>query len=391
MMIKIGETFTTSLVLDKKIITDFSKFSGDINPIHLDEKEAKKFGFNKPVAHGAIIISQISKLIGNEVPGPGALWLSQDISWLNPIFIDDKITLTMKVAHFSKAHRIMTIETNAYKENKIHVMKGEAKVQISKISSNEVINIKPKKKLMVQKKESKILIVGGNGKLGSSITEKLSREGHSIILTYSRNKKNALLLKKNINQKYKKNIEIMKLDLNSNFENELTKLSKINIQVFIHCAMNKITEIDLKNLDQETFQKDWEFSCKSTLDICKAIIPNMIEGKFGRLIFLGTSAMKDDAPKGWSSYLMNKHALWGLTKSLSQELAANGITSNMVSPSLILSELTQDVPQRVRELMAIKNPLGRLATPEDVSNVVSFLTKKDSEYINGQNIFVNGG
>ena len=82
----------------------------------------------------------------------------------------------------------------------------------------------------------------------------------------------------------------MKLDLNSNFKNELTKLSKINIQVFIHCAMSKITEIDLKNLDQGTFQKDWEFSCKSTLEICKAIIPNMIEGKFGRLIFLGTSA-----------------------------------------------------------------------------------------------------
>ena len=45
--------------------------------------------------------------------------------------------------------------------------------------------------------------------------------------------------------------------------------------------MSKITEIDLKNLDQGTFQKDWEFSCKSTLEICKAIIPNMIEVNSG--------------------------------------------------------------------------------------------------------------
>ena len=59
---------------------------------------------------------------------------------------------------------------------------------------------------MVQQKKPKILIVGGNGKLGSSITEKLSREGHSIILTYSRNKKNALLLKKILI----KNIKILK-------------------------------------------------------------------------------------------------------------------------------------------------------------------------------------
>ena len=49
-------------------------------------KKRQEVWFYKPVAHGAIIISQISKLIGNEVPGPGALWLSQDISWLNPIF-----------------------------------------------------------------------------------------------------------------------------------------------------------------------------------------------------------------------------------------------------------------------------------------------------------------
>ena len=154
-MIKIGEIFKTSLILDKKVISDFSKFSGDLNPIHLDEKEAKRFGFNKPVAHGAIIISQISKLIGNEIPGPGALWLSQDTNWLNPVFIDDKITLVLKVVHFSKAHRIMTIETNAYKENKIQVMRGEAKVQISEISLKTVTNKKTKKKLIIQKKKPK--------------------------------------------------------------------------------------------------------------------------------------------------------------------------------------------------------------------------------------------
>ena len=63
----------------------------------------------------------------------------------------------------------------------------------------------------------------------------------------------------------------------------------------------------------------------------------------------------------------------------------------MVSPSLILSDLTQDIPERVKELMAIKNPLGRLASPEDVANTVYFLTKKEAEYINGQNLFITGG
>ena len=51
----------------------------------------------------------ISKLIGNEIPGPGALWLSQDINWLNPVFVDDRIEVTLKVIHFSKIHKIITL------------------------------------------------------------------------------------------------------------------------------------------------------------------------------------------------------------------------------------------------------------------------------------------
>ena len=133
----------------------------------------------------------------------------------------------------------------------------------------------------------------------------------------------------------------------------MVKISKLNIQGFIHCAINKIVEINPKDIIQ-IFYKDWLFSCQSILNICRVILPNMIEKKFGRLIFLGISAMDNDSPKGWSSYLMNKHALWGLTKSFSKELGPDGITSNMVSPSLILSDLTQDIPERERSLWQLK-------------------------------------
>jgi 3-oxoacyl-[acyl-carrier protein] reductase len=391
-MIKIGKKFSTSVIISRNIIDEFSKFSGDYNPIHLDEKEAKKYGFNKPVAHGAIILSMISKLIGNEIPGPGALWLSQDINWLNPVFVDDRIEVTLKVIHFSKIHKIITLETTAFKDNKIQVMRGEAKVKISNVSKKKIVVVnKVEKKPIANKKKTQILITGGSGKLGWAIAEKLSKEGLNVVITYNKNKKNVLSLKKSINRKYKKNIEIIKLNLLGDYKKELVKISKLNIQGFIHCAINKIVEINPKDIDPDIFYKDWLFSCQSILNICKVILPNMIEKKFGRLIFLGTSAMDNDSPKGWSSYLMNKHALWGLTKSFSKELGPDGITSNMVSPSLILSDLTQDIPERVKELMAIKNPLGRLATPEDVANTVYFLTKKEAEYINGQNLFITGG
>ena len=69
-MIKIGKKFSTNVIISRNIIDEFSKFSGDYNPIHLDEKEAKKYGFNKLIrtwSHNSI---NDFKLIGNEIPGP---------------------------------------------------------------------------------------------------------------------------------------------------------------------------------------------------------------------------------------------------------------------------------------------------------------------------------
>merc|ERR1712159_379118 len=125
-MIEIGKEFSTELLINRKIIKDFSVFSGDSNPIHLDEKKAKNFGFNKPVAHGAILIAIISKMIGKQIPGPGALWLSQDISWLSPVYVNDFLKLTIKIIHFSKASKILTLRTEAFKDNNLKVMRGEA-------------------------------------------------------------------------------------------------------------------------------------------------------------------------------------------------------------------------------------------------------------------------
>ena len=392
-MIEIGKEFSTELLINRKIIKDFSVFSGDSNPIHLDEKKAKNFGFNKPVAHGAILIAIISKMIGKQIPGPGALWLSQDISWLSPVYVNDFLKLTIKIIHFSKASKILTLRTEAFKDNNLKVMRGEAKVKINETIKKEKTNtilVKSKKIKKINKKPQ-ILITGGTGELGSKVAKKLIKSGFNLILTYNKNKSKALELRKEFHDKFKSSCTIMRLDLSKNYDDDINKLSKLNITALIHCATNRIKEINIKDIDSKLFYEDWVVSCKSSLDIITQILPNMINNKFGRFIFFGTSAIKDEAPKGWTSYLMNKHSLWGLVRNLSQELASDGITTNMISPSLIDSELTENISDRIKELTALKNPLGRLATGKDVANIVNFLLQEESEYVNGQNLFLTGG
>ena len=88
---------------------------------------------------------------------------------------------------------------------------------------------------------------------------------------------------------------------------------------------------------------------------------------------------------------MSKHALWGYVKNLAIELGSNGITANMISPSLTITNFTSDISNRAKEVEAMKNPLRRLAVPEDVSETVGYICSDHASFVNGQNIFLTGG
>jgi 3-oxoacyl-[acyl-carrier protein] reductase len=114
--------------------------------------------------------------------------------------------------------------------------------------------------------------------------------------------------------------------------------------------------------------------------------PYMKDNQFGRFIFLGTSYLYATPPRGMTAYVSAKEALWGYTKALSSEIAHNGITVNMVSPSLAITDLTNDIPARIKEVEAFKNPTRRLVTTIDIASQVVHLCSEDSSYINGINL-----
>ena len=119
--------------------------------------------------------------------------------------------------------------------------------------------------------------------------------------------------------------------------------------------------------------------------------PGMEQRKFGRFIFLGTAALSGTPPAGWAAYVSAKSALTGLIRCAASELGRLGITVNMVSPGLTVTDLTADIPQRAKAVEAHHNPMRRLATAEDTANAISFLLSDAAGYINGVNLPVTGG
>jgi len=80
-----------------------------------------------------------------------------------------------------------------------------------------------------------------------------------------------------------------------------------------------------------------------------------------------------------------------MSKNLAQELGPTGVRVNMVSPSMAETDLTAEVPDRIRQMIVSRTPLRRLATPEDVAGAVLFLVSPYADFITGENLLVTGG
>ncbi len=95
--IKVGDSAQITKTITEKTIHDFAEATGDFNPIHLNQAFAEKTFFKGRIAHGALAVGYISSVLGNLLPGPGSIYLSQEAKFLAPVRIGDTITAKIEV------------------------------------------------------------------------------------------------------------------------------------------------------------------------------------------------------------------------------------------------------------------------------------------------------
>jgi 3-hydroxybutyryl-CoA dehydratase len=128
----IGTQATLSRTITEDDILLFALVSGDHNPIHLDAEYAEKSLFGKRIAHGFLIGSLISAVLGNDMPGPGSIYLGQTLKFLAPIHIGDTVTVVVKVVAIREDKRIITLHTDCTNQHGTLVLSGEATVMYAK-------------------------------------------------------------------------------------------------------------------------------------------------------------------------------------------------------------------------------------------------------------------
>ncbi len=131
MKYNIGQSFQKQFSMSEEKVIKFANITGDKNPVHIDEEYAKNTIFKQRICHGMLVSSCISNTIANDLPGPGAIYLSQTLSFKHPVFLEDTVTVNLEIVKIRQDKKIMTIRTTCQNQNDKLVIDGEAVVKFN--------------------------------------------------------------------------------------------------------------------------------------------------------------------------------------------------------------------------------------------------------------------
>lgn len=143
-------------------------------------------------------------------------------------------------------------------------------------------------------------------------------------------------------------------------------------------------------MKDEDWQKVIDVNLTGTFYVIRAFTKMMMRDRYGRIISL-SSIIASTGAAGQANYAAAKAGIEGLTRSVAKEFGSRGITCNAIAPGFIETDMTHSLPQEMRDYVCKTSPAGRLGSAEDIAAVVRFLASRESGYVTGQVITVDGG
>lgn len=146
----------------------------------------------------------------------------------------------------------------------------------------------------------------------------------------------------------------------------------------------------IMRMSDEDFDNVIDVNLRAAFVATRTAVKSMVRNKFGRIISLSSvSGVMGNA--GQSNYAASKAGLIGLTKSVAREVAKKNVTANCIAPGFIVTEMTDKLPQPIKDAAKQMIPLRRFGSVDDVAKAVAFLASDQAAYITGQVLCVDGG
>jgi len=237
-----------------------------------------------------------------------------------------------------------------------------------------------------------VVVTGGARGIGRAIAEELGREGARVVVNYAKSKEAAEDLVAQLQQNGSPGTVAIQADVSDAaqaaklIEETLQRLGRIDVLVN-NAGIN--VDRSLKNLTPEDWDKVIKNDLSSYFYTTKAALPHFTQQKSGKIINI-SSVIGQMGNFGQANYAAAKAGIIGLTKTAALELARSNITVNAICPGFIATEMFESMPDKAKEAVVARIPLGRVGTAHEVARAVRYLIV-DGDYITGASLNINGG
>lgn len=232
------------------------------------------------------------------------------------------------------------------------------------------------------------LVTGGIRGIGKGISIGLKAAGYDVIAAYVSNEQKAAQFSEETG------IKTVKFDV-SDFEQCGVAVEKIkqatgrDISVLVNNA-----GITRDNAFRNSSLEDWkdviDINLGGLFNMCRMVFPDMIKNSYGRII--NVSSMNGlSGQYGQANYSASKAGIIGFTKTLALEGAKYGVTVNAIAPGYVNTEMFDAVPEKIKEKILSKIPVGRVGTIEEIARGIVFLAAEDAGFVTGSTLSINGG
>jgi NAD(P)-dependent dehydrogenase (short-subunit alcohol dehydrogenase family) len=238
------------------------------------------------------------------------------------------------------------------------------------------------------------LVTGGSSGIGASTCHLLAHEGATVAIHYNRSQDAARALADELTAAGAKAMTVQadvtaKQAVRRMVDAVHEKLGKIDL--LVNSAGDILGRAPLLDESGDLWQRTMDLNLNSVLWVSQAVLPDMIEQKWGRIVTISSRAGRDGGSIGVGAYATAKAGVMVLTKVLAKEYGQHNINANCVVPGWI------DTPFHVKagsgdlQRFADMHPLKRIGTPEEVAAVIVFLLSDAAKYMTGAMLDVNGG
>ena len=391
--VRIDDTFALERTFTAQDVLGFAELSGDFSPLHVDPSYAATTEFGGCVVHGILLASLFSQLVGMRVPGRPALYLGQDLVFRRPVLVGERVHATAKVTAKSEATRTLMIATEIRTSDGKVAVSGSAKVKVRA----DKATLAPADAAIAQPMSSGTrvaLVTGASRGIGAQVARQLARQGMRVAVNYMRSADRAMEV---VDEIRRTGVEAIAVQADVRSADEVAKMllacsaSLGEPTVLVNAAVGELGQRHATELSWADFQAHLDYQVRAVLQVCQAAFPGMKRHGGGAIVNLASQVVAGVPPTQMADYVTAKHALLGLSKALAAEWATDNVRVNVVSPGLTRTDLTQFHHERVFKGEALRTPLKRIATLDDIAQAVAYLAGESGSFLTGTNLFVTGG